>query len=556
MMKLLNIFTFGAVAAGAGGGAVAADLPKRQAAPIEYMRICDQYGSAFFYIPGSNTCLRIGGAVVGEWRTWSTSYRMSRNIMATDNPVAFGNASGANPLGLPGHLPNLGYANARSGDNSGFVGIGRIEMDARTPTEYGTARAFLRLESYFGSDSSAATGSISGSQYFGGANFSNTNVFRSTARETTILNKAFLQFGGLTVGRAQSFFDFYTDNINWESLRGSNATVGALAYTYSFRDGVSLTMGLEDNVSRRGFIGSTIGNFNYVAAINGLTGAAADAAATLWGTRFTGVPDGVQIPEIVAALRVDQSWGGWQISAASHQLRTSTYTRNAAVATPVTGLPLGTAIPAMSQNDYGYAFQAGLQLNLDKVAPDYFPEGDKLWFQATYAKGAVGYLMGNNLSFNGGPVNGNAFYGYGNGGIKASNGWEFLSFDCIWTAAAHCDKSTGWAVLAAFKHYWTPTLSSGVYGSYLALYNSPAAIADFGNGVGAVNTDEYRIGSNLVWTPIKNFDLGGELMYLRDNHHSRPVGLAPDIALWYAGLPSWKGANGTLEGRLRLQRSF
>jgi hypothetical protein len=339
-------------------------------------------------------------------------------------------------------------------------------------------------------------------------------------------------------------------------LRGSNATVGALAYTYSFRDGVSLSFSLEDNVSRRGFIGSTIGAYNYVAAVYGLTGAAADAAAAAWGTRFTGVPDGVQIPEIVTAFRIDQPWGAMQISGAAHQLRTSTYARNATVATPVSGLPLGTAIPAASQEDYGYAAQIGWQFNLDKLAPDIFAEGDKFWVQGTYARGAVGYLMGNNLSFNGGPVNGNAFYGYGNGGVKASNGWEFLSFDCIWTAAAHCDKSQGWVALAAFKHYWTPTLSSGVYGSLMELYYSRNAIADFGGGVGAVNTTEYRVGSNLVWTPIKNFDLGGELMYLRDNHHSRPVGLAPDIALWSVGLPSFKGANATVEGRLRLQRSF
>ncbi|PWB94086.1 porin [Methylosinus sporium] len=534
----------------------AEELPKRRAAPAEYVRVCDQYGAAFFYIPGTNTCLRLGGAAVGEWRSWSTSYRMSRSIIATDNPVAFGTGAGGNPLGLPGHVPNLGYSNARSGDNTGFVGIGRAELDARAPTDYGTMRAFVRLESYFGSDSSAATGSLSGGQYFGGANFANGTTFRTTARETTILNKAFLQFGGLTVGRVQSFFDFYTDNINWEALRGSNATVGALAYTYSFRDGVSLSFSLEDNVSRRGFIGSTIGSYNLIAAVYGLTGAAADFAAAAWGTRFSGVPDGVKIPDIVGAFRIDQPWGGAQISAAAHQLRSSLYTRNATVATPVTGVPLGTAIPAVSQEDYGYAAQLGLQFNLDKFAPEFFPEGDKLWIQGTYARGAVGYLMGNNLSFNGGPVNGNAFYGYGNGGVKASNGWEFTSFDCIWTAGAHCDKSTGWAALAAFKHYWTPTLSSGLYGSVLELYYSPSAIADFGGGVGAVNTTEYRIGSNLVWTPLKNFDLGGELMYLRDNHHSRPVGLAPDIALWSVGLPSWKGANATVEGRLRLQRSF
>lgn len=556
MSNIFRIFIVIATVAQSVAAGRAEELPKRQAAPVEYVRICDQYGAAFFYIPGNNTCLRIGGAVVAEWRSWSTSYRMSRSIIATDNPFAFGPSINANPLGIPGHVPILGYSNPRSGDNSGFVGLGRVEMDARAPTDYGTMRAFVRLESQFGSDSSAATGSISGSQYFGAANYSNGTVFRTTARETTILNKAFVQFGGITAGRVQSFFDFYTDNIDWEALRGSNATVGALAYTYSFRDGASLSFSLEDNVSRRGFVGSTIGAFNYVAAVYGLSGAAADAAAAAWGTRFTGVPDGVQIPEIVGAFRIDQPWGAVQLSGAAHQLRTSTYTRNATVATPVTGLPLGTAIPVVSQEDYGYAFQLGWQFNLDKFAPDIFSEGDKLWVQGTYARGAVGYLMGNNLSFNGGPVNGNAFYGYGNGGVKASNGWEFLSFDCIWTAAAHCDKSIGWVGLAAFKHYWTPTLSSGVYGSLMELYYSPSAIADFGGGVGAVNTTEYRVGSNLVWTPIKNFDLGGELMYLRDNHHSRPVGLAPDIALWSVGLPSWKGANATVEGRLRIQRSF
>jgi Porin subfamily len=34
-------------------GAGAADLPARQAAPIEYVRICDAYGAGFFFIPGT-----------------------------------------------------------------------------------------------------------------------------------------------------------------------------------------------------------------------------------------------------------------------------------------------------------------------------------------------------------------------------------------------------------------------------------------------------------------------------------------------------------------------
>ena len=47
----------------AAASAQAADLPSRKAAPVEYVRICDVYGAGFFYIPGTNTCLRVGGYV-------------------------------------------------------------------------------------------------------------------------------------------------------------------------------------------------------------------------------------------------------------------------------------------------------------------------------------------------------------------------------------------------------------------------------------------------------------------------------------------------------------
>jgi hypothetical protein len=32
-------------------------------APVEYVRVCDVYGAGFFYIPGTDTCLKIGGSV-------------------------------------------------------------------------------------------------------------------------------------------------------------------------------------------------------------------------------------------------------------------------------------------------------------------------------------------------------------------------------------------------------------------------------------------------------------------------------------------------------------
>lgn len=36
--------------------------------PLEYVRICDAYGAGYFYIPGSETCLKIGGMVRNDTR--------------------------------------------------------------------------------------------------------------------------------------------------------------------------------------------------------------------------------------------------------------------------------------------------------------------------------------------------------------------------------------------------------------------------------------------------------------------------------------------------------
>jgi Porin subfamily len=55
-------------------GARAADLPARQAAPIEYVRICDAYGAGFFYIPGTDTCFRAGGLALAELRGFDPSF--------------------------------------------------------------------------------------------------------------------------------------------------------------------------------------------------------------------------------------------------------------------------------------------------------------------------------------------------------------------------------------------------------------------------------------------------------------------------------------------------
>ena len=47
-------------------GAQAADLPVK-AKPVEYVKICNLYGDGFFYLPGTETCIRIGGSAQADY---------------------------------------------------------------------------------------------------------------------------------------------------------------------------------------------------------------------------------------------------------------------------------------------------------------------------------------------------------------------------------------------------------------------------------------------------------------------------------------------------------
>src|SRR3982751_2633210 len=60
-MKMVKSLLLGS-AAGlvAVAGAQAADLPVK-AKPVEYVKICTIYGAGFYYIPGTDTCIKIGG---------------------------------------------------------------------------------------------------------------------------------------------------------------------------------------------------------------------------------------------------------------------------------------------------------------------------------------------------------------------------------------------------------------------------------------------------------------------------------------------------------------
>src|SRR5712692_9122679 len=114
-MKMVKSLILGS-AAGliAMSGAQAADLPLKAKA-VEYVRICSLYGAGFFYIPGTDTCIKLGGYL---------------RIDTTFNGGVYG--------GL--YFNGDGGEQNRYRDN--FTGRSRMALtvDTRTATEYGVVR--------------------------------------------------------------------------------------------------------------------------------------------------------------------------------------------------------------------------------------------------------------------------------------------------------------------------------------------------------------------------------------------------------------------------------
>ncbi|WFU02742.1 porin [Rhizobium sp. CB3171] len=73
-MNIKSLLLGSAAALAAVSGAHAADaVVAAEPEPLEYVRICDAYGAGYFFIPGTETCLKIGGMVRTEGK-WYNAY--------------------------------------------------------------------------------------------------------------------------------------------------------------------------------------------------------------------------------------------------------------------------------------------------------------------------------------------------------------------------------------------------------------------------------------------------------------------------------------------------
>lgn len=204
-MNIKSLLLGSAAAFVAVSGARAADaIVTAEPEPAEYVRVCDVYGKGFFYIPGTETCMKVGGLV--------------RYQMNFDGNEAF----------------DTGGVETGGGFSSNSAARGRVNFDVREETELGTLRGYIRLQSTaVQNNTTAVTGTGVGLEF------------------------AYLQLGGLTAGRYDSLWTSDIGGAEDGLLTDSDLAVGdkkanLISYTVAM-DGFSGTLSLENpTVTRNG----------------------------------------------------------------------------------------------------------------------------------------------------------------------------------------------------------------------------------------------------------------------------------------------------------------
>ncbi|MCY6381482.1 porin [Hoeflea prorocentri] len=181
-MKIKSLLLGSAAAMLAVSGASAADaIIAAEPEPVEYVRVCDAFGAGYFYIPGTETCLKISGFV-----------RM-----------------------------DLGFAS----DTDSYTSTvrGRVNFQAKEDTELGVLHAYVRLQG----DSSPSDGVFDPNDPIGPTDNLNNGAAYDAG---VVLDQAYAELGGLIFG--------YTETTWVSSKNGGASGFGShsdngLAYGYS-----------------------------------------------------------------------------------------------------------------------------------------------------------------------------------------------------------------------------------------------------------------------------------------------------------------------------------
>src|SRR5437868_5287638 len=128
MRAIKGLLLASAAGLAAMSSASAADLPVK-AKPVEYVKVCSLYGAGFFYVPGTETCLKLG---------------MYLRVDST-----YGRALANNGIDFAGSQGRF----TRTDTDYGMSQRARMVLttDWRTQSDYGVIRAYAAILAQFNS---------------------------------------------------------------------------------------------------------------------------------------------------------------------------------------------------------------------------------------------------------------------------------------------------------------------------------------------------------------------------------------------------------------------
>jgi len=501
-MKMVKSLLLGS-AAGlvAVAGAQAADILPVKAKPVQYVKICSLYGVGFYYIPGTDMCLKIGGWIRAEY-------------------AIFGNGSLSSG-------PFRADSNNRLTNNDSWRSRGYITADARNQSEYGTIRSYIAL------------GINDNDNGVGGANGFNGN-------------RAFIQFAGFTFGLSQSFYDFYSVPATayfgyYPSEDTGDPGWKVAAYTAQFGNGFSATISAEMRrltqiLGDESFFPPASTYSNGTAGLDMIT----SSGTITTGAGGPGAYGGFNVPDIVGNLRVDQAWGSAQVMAALHEVNPQYYDDNAA--------QLGEN-PNGPNTEWGFVVGAGIKLLAPMIGP-----GDYFQAEVNYTQGALGYLFtsppgaGNDFAIR---RDGNAGYGVLSDGVYGGTP--------VLANTTSVELTTAWSVNAAYEHFWNKQWRTSLYGGYAQvnyddLANSMICLSEllgsvpagtiFGTLAPAIKNavipacdndwSTWWIGSRTQWNLTSDLYVGVDVLYQRLQSANSGTPFVPPIvaAGFGSGVPN------------------
>ncbi|MGY4624053.1 porin [Bradyrhizobium sp. USDA 4486] len=490
-MKLVKSLLLGS-AAGliAVGGAQAADLPVKAKA-VEYVKICSLYGAGFYYIPGTDTCIKLGGYLRAE---------VALNTNSDFSGQFNVSSQGAN--GARNRLTNYYTMRARED----------LNIDTRTATEYGVVRTFFDAVFSWTTGNYVGTNSGSGATQYSGTLGAGTNPFTgattlygsgSGAVNSTDGNTsggslgvyyAFIQFAGFTMGKAVSQFDAPWTNYpgnNFDGLVGGSGTVTGVnqfTYTADFGQGVTAAFSAQDptQYTQAGNLNLSGGSF-----YGYFSGSIAN----------TGSVGGSRSPDLIGMVRVDQAWGLFQASVVAHDNHVGYYG-----ATETTGHP---------DDKWGWAVQLALSIkNIPTGA------GDVINISGVYTDGATRYNFQN--------LAGSTFAMYGTSNVAYGSLGFAAAPDTVFLTGSQQETVKTWGFRGAYTHNWDPYWNTAIYGAYAqAQFGSlakgaicgPAGIGGglIGGAAGLTGCNpDFAVGQVGIitrWTPVKNLTFSADLSW-------------------------------------------